>query len=251
MHFHARAHSIVRGSSFVAAIAVIAACSSSSSGGGNSSGPLSLSQVGPLLEPDAGSCSSPGGPVTGPEDQHCYESDGGAIIQPTSTPGCYADAAAPSPGDDGGGGGDDGGGMDAGDIGNCGDSDYGATEYNDHGSDDDCKYDVQWTSTPICLNQPAYFTVIVTKRTDGSALTGANPRPDVVLSCDHPVPNGPDGKPTARAQSPEVAPGTYVVGPIVFDKSGKWVFRFHFNEECLDISAESPHGHAAFWVNVP
>lgn len=256
MFFRARALSIIRGSPFAAALAVVAACSSSTSGGGGSS--PSLGSVPGILEPDASVCSSPGGPVSGPDDTHCWEPDGGAIVQPTTQAACYADAAA------GGGGGDDGGGMsadaalpgdggDAGmpDIGNCGDPDYGPTMYNDHGGDDDCKYDVAWTSSPICLNQPVYFTVIVTHRTDGTALTGANPRPDVVLDCDHPIPNGPDGKPTARAQSPEIAPGTYVVGPVVFDKSGKWVFRFHFREECLDNSAESPHGHAAFYVNVP
>jgi hypothetical protein len=265
MHFHARVHSIVRGSPFAVALTVVAACSSSSSGGGSGSSPLS--SVPGILEPGASMCSSPGGPAPGPDDTHCWEPDGGAIIQPTTQPACYADAGPSGGGGDDGGGmtGDaamatdgavaDGGGMaaDAGmpDIGNCGDTDYGPTMYNDHGSDDDCKYDVAYTSSPICENQPVYFTVIVTHRTDGTALTGANPRPDVVLDCDHPIPNGPDGKPTARAQSPEIAPGTYVVGPVTFDKPGKWVFRFHFNEECLDISPESPHGHAAFWVNVP
>src|SRR5271166_2984237 len=98
MLFHARVHSIVRGSPFIAAIAVVAACSSSSSGNGSGSS-LSLSAVPGVLEPDASSCSSPGGPVAGPDDQHCYEPDGGAIIQPTTTPACYADAAAPMAGD--------------------------------------------------------------------------------------------------------------------------------------------------------
>lgn len=181
--------------------------------------------------------------MQGPPDDHCYEPDGGAIIQPTTTAACYADGSTPATGDDGGGG-------DAGNIGNCGDPAYGPTMDGDHGGDDDCKYDVTWTSTPVCRNQPVYFTVIVTHRTDGSPLTGANPRPDVVLDCQYPVPNGPDGKPTAREQSPEITPGTYVVGPVVFDRPGKWVFRFHFREECLD-SPESPHGHAAFYVNVP
>jgi hypothetical protein len=261
---HARVHSIVRGSPLVVAIVLVAACSSSSSGG---NGSVSLSAVPSVLEPNASMCSSPGGPVLGPDDTHCWSPDGGAIIQPTTQPGCYADAGpSGSGGNDGGGvngdaatSGDgaatDGGGMaaDSGmpDIGNCGDPTYGPALFNDYGSDDDCKYDVSWTSSPICENQNVYFTVIVTHRADGTPLTGANPRPDVVLDCDHPIPNGPDGKPTARDQSPEVAPGTYIVGPVVFDKAGKWVFRFHFREECLDISPESPHGHAAFWVNVP
>jgi hypothetical protein len=247
MLFRAHLRSVIHLPAVAAASAVVAACSSSSSG--KTGGGVSLSGIEALLEPDAGSCSSPGGPAQGPPDDHCYEPDGGAIVQPTTQAACYADAGPPGTGDDGGGSAD--GGADAGNIGNCGDPDYGPTMYGDHGGDDDCKYDVTWTSTPVCRNQPVYFTVIVTHLTDGSPLTGANPRPDVVLDCQYPVPNGPDGRPTARAQSPEVAPGTYVVGPIVFDKPGKWVFRFHFREECLDLSPESPHGHAAFYVDVP
>jgi hypothetical protein len=101
-----------------------------------------------------------------------------------------------------------------------------------------------------------YFTVVVTKREDNSPLLGvetggsfvpANPRPDVVLSCNHPIPNSP----APRNPSPSVAPGTYVVGPVVFDQPGDWVFRFHFNEECLDIAPDSPHGHSAFHIQVP
>jgi hypothetical protein len=248
MLFRARVRSIVLLPAGAATAVLVAACSSSSSGNGG--GGVSLSGVEAFLEPDAGSCSSPGGPAQGPQDDHCYEPDGGAIVQPTTEAACSADAGPTGMGDDGGGSAD-GGGGDAGNIGNCGDPDYGPTMYGVHGGDDDCKYDLTWTSTPVCRNQPVYFTVIVTHRTDGSPLTGANPRPDVVLDCQYPVPNGPDGKPTARAQSPEVAPGTYIVGPIVFDKPGKWVFRFHVREECVDLSRESPHGHAAFYVDVP
>ena len=32
---------------------------------------------------------------------------------------------------------------------------------------------------------------------------------------------------------------------------GKWTVRFHFNEICCDVNSDSPHGHAAFFVNVP
>jgi hypothetical protein len=41
------------------------------------------------------------------------------------------------------------------------------------------------------------------------------------------------------------------VGPIVFDQPGKWVVRFHFFENCDDLVEDSPHGHAAFYVQVP
>jgi hypothetical protein len=197
------------------------------------------------------SCASPGGPAAGPADTHCEAPDGGRIVQVTTQAGCYADAGAPS-GDDGGsadaGGGDDGGGAagaDAGDLGNCGDPAYGPTMYGQSGSDDDCKYDVSWTSTPICESQNVYFTVTVKKRTDGSPVTGANVRPDVVLKCTHPIPNNP------ADPSPEPAPGTYTVGPIDFDQPGTWVVRFHVFENCLDLADDSPHGHAAFYVQVP
>ena len=209
--------------------------------------------------------------MVGPDDTHCINPDGTPILQTITPAACTdGDAGAPSGSSSGGGSGGDGGGMsgdgggdgggmmmmdaggDAGmpDIGNCGDSAYAATMDNDHGGDDDCKYNVEWSSTPICQGQPVYFTVVVTHRVDGTPVTGAAPRPDVVLACNHPIPNGPDGKPTARAPSPEITPGVYVVGPIMFDRAGKWVFRFHFFEDCLDLPW-SPHGHAAFYVNVP
>ncbi len=238
---------------------LVAACSSTSSGGGQSFAPNSTEftgpdgSTGPLESP--GSCSgATGGAVAGPDDDHCVMPDGGLIIQPTTAAGCTSMTAPPG-GDDGGTPGDDGGSA-SGDP--CpGDMNaYPALLYNTQGSDDDCKYDVAWQSTPICQGQPVYFTVVVSKRENGEPLLGvetggsfvpANPRPDVVLACNHPIPNTP----TPRDPSPSVAPGTYVVGPVVFDKSGDWVFRFHFNEECLDIAPDSPHGHAAFRVHVP
>jgi hypothetical protein len=253
----------------VLAFAFVFACSSKNSGGssagdgGGSSGSGSGGASFPpgtteYTAPDGdisalespGTCSGmTGGPVLGEQDNHCDGPDGGPIIQVTTAAGC----------------------TDMGDGGNAGPADaactsgdpcpgdmcaYGGVMYNTSGSDDDCKYDVAWQSTPICENEPVYFTVVVTKREDNSPLLGvetggsfvpANPRPDVVLSCGHPIPNSP--KP--RDPSPSVAPGTYVVGPVVFDQPGDWVFRFHFNEECLDIADDSPHGHAAFHINVP
>jgi hypothetical protein len=197
------------------------------------------------------SCASPGEAVSGPQDTHCTAPDGGAIVQVTSQAGCQADGGGMTTGADGGmtmDGGDGGVAMDAGDagdIGNCGDPSYGATMFGQSGSDDDCKYDVSWTSTPICENQNVYFTVTVKKRSDGSPAVGANVRPDVVLACSHPIPNNP------AEPSPETSPGTYTVGPIVFDQPGKWVVRFHMFENCSDLADDSPHGHAAFYVQVP
>jgi hypothetical protein len=256
--------------SAVSAVAFVFACSStkssnngsggngSGSGSGSSSGSSSFppssteyvapdGDISPLESP--GTCSgATGGSVVGPQDDHCDLPDGGQIIQPTTAAGCTSNVGPDSGGGDGGG--------DSGDPCPGDQNAYGAVMFNNWGSDDDCKYDVSWQSTPICENQPVYFTVVVTKRTDGSPLLGvetggtfvpANPRPDVVLNCTHPIPNTP----TPRDPSPAVAPGTYVVGPIVFDQPGDWVFRFHFNEECLDVADDSPHGHAAFHIQVP
>jgi hypothetical protein len=222
--------------------ALVCSCSSNSGSVTGGAPDASLDGIEALLEPGVGSCSAPGGAVIGPQDNHCVAPDGTPIVQPTTVEGCYADAAT---GDDGGGGG--GGGGDDGGSGNCGNSAYGPTMYGNWGGDDDCKYDVMWTSTPICENQPTYFTVQVSRRTDHSPLTEANTKPDVVLDCIHPIPN----RVLPRMDSPEVAPGVYIVGPILFDQPGKWVFRFHFYENCGDFSPESPHGHAAFYVNVP
>jgi hypothetical protein len=242
-----------------AGLAFAFACTSKSSGGsGGGGGPSFPPGSAEYTEADGatvalespGTCSgTAGGAILGPDDNHCEAPDGAPIVQPTTPAGCVADAAT-------GGGGGDAGDVDSGDP--CpGDMNaYGPVMYNDWGADDDCKYDVSWQSTPICENEPVYFTVTVTRREDNTPLLGVqvngsfvtgNPRPDVVLDCSHPIPNTP----ASRDPSPMVTPGTYVVGPVVFDKGGDWVFRFHFNEECLDIADDSPHGHAAFHINVP
>ena len=44
----------------------------------------------------------------------------------------------------------------------------------------------------ICENQPAYFVVQASKRTDNSPLTGANARPDVVAGVTFPTGKPPD-----------------------------------------------------------
>lgn len=211
----------------------------------------------------AGTCATPGDATPGPADTHCvmngmttYQTVNPASCSPPDSgmaadDGGGGDAAgddAASAGDGAGGAGDNGGTIDAGDIGNCGDPSFGATMYGHHGIDDDCKYDVTWTSTPICENQPVYFTVTVMTHAGGepSPVTGANPRPDVVLACVHTGPNSP----APKDPSPETSPGTYTVGPVVFDKPGRWNFRFHFFETCND-QPDSPHGHAAFYIQVP
>ncbi len=184
-------------------------------------------------------CNPAGGAVPGPADMHC-DVDGKQVAQSTDMASCLAGNLDAGDGV--------GTGIDAGptDAGNCSIAlGYGPNLYGQSGSDDDCKYDVSWTSTPICENQNVYFTVTATRRTDHMPVTGAAVVPDVTLDCEYPILNAP------ADPSPEGPPGTYKVGPIVFGMPGKWTVRFHFYYECYHLVPTSPHGHAAFWVNVP
>jgi hypothetical protein len=179
-------------------------------------------------------CASPGAPTPGIADTHCTGSDGGAsLVQPTNAASCHPNVAA------------DGGGGNA-----C---PYGDTMYGAASDDDDCKYHVTWTSSPICEGaEGVTFTAVVTKKSDGSPLVGGNTTAEVFTSspadagCDnqstHPGPNG--GGPMT-----EGPPGTYT-GNIQFDRPGLWTLRFHFHQECDDLLPDSPHGHAAYSITV-
>jgi hypothetical protein len=190
-------------------------------------------------------CASPGSVATGAADTHCV----GVTPQSVSGASCsISDAGASS---------DDAGSQDAGPQltpGQCGESgpDYGATMYGTQGSDDDCKYQVSYTTTPICENDGTYFIVQATSLTNpGAPVTGACTFAELCLSDTHPAPAIDYRPPTGSQKVVEGPPGTYTVGPVQFDAAGKWTVRFHFNELCCDVVGDSPHGHAAFFVNVP
>jgi hypothetical protein len=182
---------------------------------------------GGVVEGGGGDSGPAGGPVSGAQDTHC-----GTTVQATSAASCHPDAGPP---DDAGGGGDGG---------------TEETRFNAESDDDDCKYHLSWTSTPVRENTDVTFTVTATNKTDKSALTppagyaGDPIRAEVFLNETHPAPNsGEKGAMTS--------PGTYTAGPIHFDKPGRWTVRFHFFEDCDDTVEDSPHGHAAFYVDVP
>lgn len=169
-------------------------------------------------------CSMPGGPVSGAQDDHC-EGDGGLIMQVTNQSSCHVGAPA-----------------DAGDDG----PDYGATMYNTTGYDDDCKYHVSYSVTPICENTDTYFTVTATiNQPGGGPLTGANTIVEVFNDSTQLPANA------QNMMTTESPPGTYKIGPVQFPSGGQWTVRFHFYEMCDDYLDDSPHGHAAFYLNVP
>ena len=166
-----------------------------------------------------------GGPVSGALDTHCRDADGG--VTATVIGECMTGVAAAAPEPDGG----------------APTSDYGETLYNAEGDDDDCKYHVKWTSTAVRKNTDVSFDVTLTKLADMTAATGAGVRAEIFLTDTHPA-----APPPAATES---AGGKYAVGPIKFDTAGKWTVRFHFYENCNDAPEDLPHGHAAFFVDVP
>src|SRR4051812_2981695 len=113
-----------------------------------------------------------GGPVAGPVDAHCKLADGGMKTQETAESACH-----PAP--------VDAGPADAGEP----DNEYGPTVFNAESDDDDCKYHLRWSSSPIHENTDVDFTLAVTTLSDGKPLSGAKPRLEVFLDETHPAPN--------------------------------------------------------------
>jgi YtkA-like protein len=183
-----------------------------------------------------GHTGTPGGPVKGPADAHCTKSQVTSEAACHPTAGTGGNSSTTSAGATTGAGGSTGAGGDA--------SEYGATLENAQGDDDDCKYHIAWTSTDIYQNTDVTFTVVATTKTDGKPVATGELDAEAFLNDTHPAPNSD----TKVTESPA---GTYKIGPMRFDKAGKWTVRFHIHEECSDLTEDSPHGHVAFFVNVP
>jgi hypothetical protein len=197
-----------------------------SSAGGSKSTGGSTSSGGTTSSGGAGgaSCASPGGPATDPPDDHCG-ADSSIVIQETGA--CVSGTA------------DAGMTMADAGPGEALPGPWGGTS----SADDDCKYDVSYTVTPVCENNDVTFTVTLKSRTDHKAVTGASPSLEVL---------DPTGIPAAEGtQTVTETAGVYKITPIHFNKKGKWTVRFHFFETCSDTPEDSPHGHAAFFITVP
>jgi hypothetical protein len=167
----------------------------------------------------AGNSGPAGGPVAGPVDAHCTLADGGMQAQPLNPASCHL-------------------------TGGIGTVDYGPTLHGSEADDDDCKYHVSFTSTPVYENTNVTFTLVATEKATGKPATGANLVAEVFLSATHPAPN-------SGQKATESPPGTYQIGPVRFDAKGQWTVRFHLREECTEASTDSPHGHVAFYLQVP
>jgi hypothetical protein len=202
-------------------------------------------------------CHSEGGPVAGPEDTHCVDSKGDAIVQAIGK--CVQ--GAPGAGGTGGAGDTDHGegGADS-DHEHAGAGGAGAdhehaeggeepfeVRYNDHAADDDCKYDTSFSTSCLEVNKPVTLTLKLRERASGNFGKGAVPNGPEIYLADEPGHISPSLGITAT----EGPSGQYAIKPIIFDVSGRWVVRFHYFEECSDVPEDSPHGHVAFYVDVP
>lgn len=220
--------------SIASVLALVAACSSDSTpagataDGGTSSGSSTSGAT--------ATCASPGAPTAGTADTHCADKK-----QEINAASCtVTDAGA-----DAGAGGDE-------------DCEFGATQFGSlEGFDDDCKYKVTVTTSPICSGTAAVnFKVTVVGAVDGKPATGiadglnieVYQPTDATAACDsktnHPSPSTDSLKETTAGS------GVYS-GGIIFDAPGQWTVRFHIHEECADILEDSPHGHIAFRLTVP
>jgi hypothetical protein len=173
------------------------------------------------------------GIVQGELDNHCMGVD--PVL--TSQASCHVTVDAGTSGDDGGASDD------------AGAAESFSVYYGSVADDDDCKYHVSFTTTPVLVNTPVTFNVTVTKLAENNApATGADVVLESYLSTNmfHVIPNNG----TVTTETPAKS-GKYTMKPIKFDVSGRWVVRFHFYETCDDILDDSPHGHVAFYYDVP
>jgi hypothetical protein len=122
-----------------------------------------------------------------------------------------------------------------------------AIQFGREADDDDCKYHVAFENTCVALNQPVTFTLSLTRLMDNMPGAGTNPRfPEVFLADDL-----THVSPSNNITATEGPAGTYEIGPVIFDQSGRWVVRWHYFENCSDVPEDSPHGHVAFYIDVP
>jgi hypothetical protein len=180
-----------------------------------------------------------GGAITGPADNHC------SGVTPIVVNSLSCSVTTPP---DAGAQNDDAGTHE----------EMAATLFNAEGADDDCKFHVSFTTMPaVKLNTSVTFKVTVTKLADGTPATGAvNAQGDGVAiegfvdstTTVHVLPN--TTPPTTASETP-AGSGVYTIGPVKFDASGRWIVRFHLYETCTDVLEDSPHGHVAFFFDVP
>lgn len=180
---------------------------------------------------DGEACIGGGGAVAAAEDQHCLGPDGMPTVQAIGA--CVTSAPA------GAGEGEEEHEHE--------EEEAAPIRTGREAIDDDCKYRVRFENTCAAVAEPVTFTLSLTRLFDGQPGAGTVPENLEVFMAEDLGHISPSNDITAR----ETSPGTYEIGPVIFDEPGRWVVRFHYFETCSDITPDSPHGHVAFYFDVP
>lgn len=197
-------------------------------------GALALAAVGGSACSDedtdvAGQCIGGDGTVAGTNDDHCIDASGAQIAN-------LIGACSTSAGEEGE------------------DHEHEEGEEEEHpvlfgreADDDNCKYHVRFENSCIAVNLPVTFTLSLTRLFDGAPGAGTVPSNPEIFLADDLGHISPSNDITAT----EGPSGTYAIGPVVFDRSGRWVVRFHYFDNCREAPPDSPHSHVAFYIDVP
>lgn len=168
---------------------------------------------------DGGTDGAAGGAVAGELDKHCAD----LPAQATSQASC--DLKAP-----------DGGLLP---------EDQPAVRFNASADDDECKYHLSFTTTAVKKDSNFTVTVVATRKADGQPASAADIEVEAVTADKTHV--APDLMP----KTTEGPLGTYKIGPLRLDRTGRWIATFHLYEECTEVAKDTPHGHASFHFDVP
>jgi hypothetical protein len=174
-------------------------------------------------DPDGGECTGGDGAVAGENENHCIE-NGVAIknaIGACTTGGEDADEDE--------------------------EEEEHAILFGREADDDDCKYHVRFENTCVALNEPVTFTLSLTRLIDGAPGSGTVPSNPEIFLADDDTHISPSNNITAT----EGPAGTYEIGPVLFDRAGRWIVRFHYFDNCSELPPDSPHSHVAFYIDVP
>jgi hypothetical protein len=179
---------------------------------------------GPVTPLELGPCPAGLGTVIPDAVQttRCVSADGGRVVQPIDANACQFPSDA-------------------------GRSSYAPPNYGAEADEDDCKFHVRLETRCVVGRDHAVVFQATCTNADGSAVTGANPLPEVYLA-DQDLHFASDATSSTQESPPES--GIYSVGPITLDVAGLWVVRLHFFDDCLD-GKDSPHSHVSFYLNAP
>lgn len=180
-----------------------------------------------------GECIGGEGAVAGAADDHCVAADGTDIVQAIGICATGVEEEAAGEGEEGE------------------DHEHEEEEHpirtGRESDDDDCKYHVRFENTCVAVNEPVTFTLTLTRKFDGMPGAGTVPsNPEIFLADD--VTHISPSNDISASEGPA---GTYEIGPVIFDQPGRWVVRFHYFDTCSDVPEDSPHGHVAFYIDVP